>query len=1144
MEKIVNSTILIQTRYRYLNNRIKFINQQLDFLYQLFNSIIHNLQYLYLQNVITQITYNSSMYSIDNIFNQYKKLPRPILLCDLKDIKLYQLKDIIKKLSTDLYNFTKKQGCINIKEIMTLNTLYNNHFTLIDYTKYINMSIFYEKKFVIISYYISKISQYNTETQLIVYNDEKEKFNKSFLNDSKVIKDLNKPICTETNRTKKSIIEEINGAKLYYPVNTEDTIYYIIAEGFFIYDTLNICRVGGYFEKKNKQLELAINGININTHFKLGYIQQLSQKDFVIYDIQNIINMCIDTYNEYKKLRDLPISSLIKKFLNAKLKRKRDILTLFLLIDDINSKYLAFLLYDMITNDNYLFKEKTASEMLFNSLHWSIQKLLKIAIKRVNVYTQNLVNFKEDEISYEKRICLLKAPDNVKKKAMSKYKEVSKNNDNSFKATQYLDGLLKIPFGIFRKEHIIAFLPEFIIKIKNNISNNIKLLNPIIGKTEDNKLDNIINIVNEFDNIENIISNDIDVFLKTIKDKIDITLQTKVSNDIDKSYFNKAYIKKICKQLKKKELLKIISDINISENNLNTFISLKGKKQDIVEKISVFLSKYENQHYIKKYSSGLGVDNKTTIIQKYKISKNNKYKRFCKQIYHFSNEWQNYKTNYKKYLKNVKQCLDDAVYGQNEAKNQIEQIIAQWINGEMKGYCFGFEGPPGTGKTSLAKNGIAKCLIDDNGDSRPFSFIALGGTSNGSTLEGHNYTYVGSTWGRIVDILMDVKCMNPIIFIDELDKVSKTDHGKEIIGILTHLTDTTQNCQFNDKYFSGIDLDLSRVLFIFSYNDYSLLDPILADRIHRVKFKRLSKKDKFKIARDYILPELLSIVGFNKGTIIFPDEVLEYIINNYTYEAGARKLKEKLFEIIRNINLKYLQGEFDNIDLPFEITTELINDIFRDKNKIIIKKILNTPKVGHVNGLYATSSGLGGLTIIEAFKTPSESKLSLELTGQQGDVMKESMKVAKTVAWNLLPDNIKKNIWSDMKDNSPFGIHIHCPEGAVPKDGPSAGIAITLAIISLLCNIPIKNTIALTGEIDLDGSIHQIGGLDIKIDGAKQANVKIVICPEQNKVDVDNIILKDTTFLDNIEIVYIKTIWDVLELAFINNDIIFNNYSV
>ena len=148
----------------------------------------------------------------------------------------------------------------------------------------------------------------------------------------------------------------------------------------------------------------------------------------------------------------------------------------------------------------------------------------------------------------------------------------------------------------------------------------------------------------------------------------------------------------------------------------------------------------------------------------------------------------------------------------------------------MKGYAFGFEGPPGTGKTTLAKRGISKCLIDYEGNTRPFAFIALGGSSNGSTLEGHNYTYVGSTYGRIVDILMETKCMNPIIYIDELDKISKTEHGKEIVGILTHLTDTTQNDTWCDKYFSGVKLDLSRVLFIFSYNDPSLIDKILLDR--------------------------------------------------------------------------------------------------------------------------------------------------------------------------------------------------------------------------------------------------------------------------------------------------------------------------
>ena len=163
----------------------------------------------------------------------------------------------------------------------------------------------------------------------------------------------------------------------------------------------------------------------------------------------------------------------------------------------------------------------------------------------------------------------------------------------------------------------------------------------------------------------------------------------------------------------------------------------------------------------------------------------------------------------------------------------------------MKGYCIGFEGPPGTGKTSLAKKGIANCLKDTDGNSRPFAFIPIGGSSNGSVLEGHSYTYVGSTWGKIVDVLMETKCMNPIIYIDELDKISRTESGREIIGILTHLTDSSQNDEFFDKYFSGIKIDLSKVLFIFSYNNFNNIDPILADRIHRVQFNNLTKMTKY-----------------------------------------------------------------------------------------------------------------------------------------------------------------------------------------------------------------------------------------------------------------------------------------------------------
>lgn len=187
-----------------------------------------------------------------------------------------------------------------------------------------------------------------------------------------------------------------------------------------------------------------------------------------------------------------------------------------------------------------------------------------------------------------------------------------------------------------------------------------------------------------------------------------------------------------------------------------------------------------------------------------------------------------------------KKVLDKSIHGHNYAKNQILKIIGQWMNGTQSGYCFGFEGSPGIGKTSLAKKGLSNCLIGADGKSRPFAFIALGGSSNGSTLEGHSYTYVNSIWGRIVDILMETKCMNPIIYVDELDKVSKTEHGKEIIGILTHLIDTTQNDCFQDKYYSGINIDLSKALFIFSYNDPDNIDRILLDRIHRIHFENLS----------------------------------------------------------------------------------------------------------------------------------------------------------------------------------------------------------------------------------------------------------------------------------------------------------------
>ena len=558
---------------------------------------------------------------------------------------------------------------------------------------------------------------------------------------------------------------------------------------------------------------------------------------------------------------------------------------------------------------------------------------------------------------------------------------------------------------------------------------------------------------------------------------------------------------------------------NIKNNNLELYNILN--KYDYPEtdyQIDIYLNNINN--YFDKYIQIID-DN---------IIKDKIYDDFQKII----SMWNNYIKNRKEFILNVREKLNKSVYGNEKSKKTIETIIAQWMSGNNNGAILGFNGPPGVGKTTLAKKGISECLVDDDNNTRPFAFIPLGGSTNGSTLEGHNYTYVGSTWGKIVEILMDTKCLNPIIFFDEVDKISNTEHGKEIIGILTHLTDQTQNDKFNDKYFSGIDLDLSKALFIFSYNDPSLIDPILKDRITEIKINHLNLKDKIIIVKDYLLPEICSILGYKNDDIIIEEDNIIHIIDSYTYEAGVRKLKEKLFEILRVFNLERI---YDNnkIDFPYTFTKNKIDSILEDHIKINFNKISNTPKIGFVNGLYATSAGIGGLTVIEVTKTFSETKFSLELTGHQGDIMKESVKCAKTIAWNLLSQDNKKIILDQMKDLS-WGLHVHTPDGATPKDGPSAGAAITLAILSFLINSPIKNDIAMTGEIDLNGNIKKIGGLTSKLSGAKKAGVKTVLVPHENLDDLELIRKKELSNEDNnFNIITVNTIYDVIKYSFTKN---------
>ena len=291
------------------------------------------------------------------------------------------------------------------------------------------------------------------------------------------------------------------------------------------------------------------------------------------------------------------------------------------------------------------------------------------------------------------------------------------------------------------------------------------------------------------------------------------------------------------------------------------------------------------------------------------------------------------------FMANAQKTLDDAVYGLNDAKMQIMQLLGQLVtNPSAIGSAIAIHGPPGTGKTSLVKEGISKIL------NRPFAFIALGGATDSSFLEGHGYTYEGSTWGKIVQILIDSKCMNPVIYFDELDKISDTPKGEEIAGILTHLTDTSQNSQFHDKYFAEIDFDLSKCMFIFSYNDESKVNPILKDRMYRIQTKGYSPKQKTSISNNYLLPKIREQVKFNAEDIIIPDQTLNYIIENYcNKEDGVRNLKRCLEIIYTKLNLYRLMRPNSNlfesemslkVKFPFNVTKDIVDKLIKKTNEI------------------------------------------------------------------------------------------------------------------------------------------------------------------------------------------------------------------
>ena len=1067
-------------------------------------NLSNHLENLFKNKYIEQEFYIEKMYALNDINNKLTVLEKSI---NKRNNKKF-LEEFILEISDFFEKISFHIGCDNIYNLLKIFGIEEDFFNN-------KSSEFNELLDIYNSYFIP--------TNIVLSNDiNKVKEENNIEN----IENINIIEQKELYYKKKKLLDKIDGACVVIYINDEKIL---LINGLFKKDSLGILKKYSIIEEKNKLIIKEIEYINVPDDFKTKYIEQLGLKEFLIYSAKEISNTLQEDYDEFLKFKNKSLSLLVKEFIKMNPEKQRKMLILFL-IHDQESQFTAHIIYDLLTDQTFLFENEKLADVLFNSLHWKIQKIFKITSTNFDTQKKKLENININDIPYESKILALNTSEYVKAKGIEKLKEINGSKENSIKAQQWLDGFLKLPFGIYKKEKIIDFFDKYQQKMENFINTMTLKISDYELTYLDSKNQIIFNcytdIINEFHSnlykSENIYSEFI-VFIDDILKKISNETNYEDNININELINNDEEIFNIINNDNFQKFLNKENEILLDEININEF----KKELDIFKKIKneLYTSEIMNKNNLKlmidKLSEIESKINTKLLKDKPEVDEDDDYdesfnKFNIKNIEEMKGlilEWNKFKLNKKQYMNNVDKILDQCTYGQTEAKLQMKRIIGQWMNGISKGQCIGLCGPPGVGKTTLCKNGLAKCLVDDDGESRPFSFLPLGGATNGSILEGHHYTYLGSTWGKICDLLMETKCMNPIIYIDELDKVSNTEHGKEIISILTHITDQSQNKEFFDKYFASIPIDLSQVLFIFSYNNKENIDRILLDRIQEINIEPLSVQEKLIITKNYICPEIYKNIGFTNDEIIFDNEYVIDIIQKYTFEAGVRKLNELLYDICREINLRKIYD--DSITYPFIIDEEFINTIFKNFPKIENKKINDEPKVGLVNGLYATKAGLGGITIIQSKPTISEKKFGLEkLTGCQGDVMKESMDCAFTVLNNILTKEVKDKFF---KENEKFGIHIHCPEAATPKDGPSAGLAITLCLISLITKIPVKNTVAMTGEIDLEGSARQIGGLYSKLQGALNAGATEVLIPRSNEEDLNVIFSKEEDELESLK---------------------------
>ncbi len=584
----------------------------------------------------------------------------------------------------------------------------------------------------------------------------------------------------------------------------------------------------------------------------------------------------------------------------------------------------------------------------------------------------------------------------------------------------------------------------------------------------------------------------LELLLKTLLEELEIlklekNIALKVKkqvNKVQKDYYLKEQMRAIQKELGEDD------DIDTEVEKFRESLRKLKATKEIKEKIEKEINKFSKLSSMSPDSS---------------ISRN-----YLETI--FSLPW-NKESREKIDLKIAEDILNENHYGMEKVKERIVEYLAvRKLSNSLKSPIICLVGPPGVGKTSIAKS-----IADTIG--RKFVRISLGGVRDEAEIRGHRRTYVGAIPGRIINGLKEAKTKNPVFLLDEIDKMSSDYKGSPASAMLEVL-DPEQNKNFVDHYLE-LPFDLSKILFVTTANSLSTIPRPLLDRMEIIEVSGYIEEEKLNISKNYLLPKQIKQNGLRENFLKMDDETIREVINSYTRESGVRNLERTLGTICRKVAKKYV----DNLELKEVVVSKDDLNEYLGKVKYRHEVAGLNPEVGVVMGLAWTS--VGGETLTVEVNT-IKGKGQVVLTGKLGDVMKESAKTGITYIRSIAD---KFGIEEDFYSNT--DIHIHLPEGAVPKDGPSAGITMALAILSSLSNIPVRNDVAMTGEITLRGRVLAVGGVKEKLIAAHRAGIKKVLLPKECEHDLDEI---PQNIKDEMEFVLVKHMDEVLEHALFRNE--------